>query len=791
MSLCEIKSYTIGAVGESALFAAKLLAEELFRRTGVEFVIGQTGAVQIAEDRTVAPAPEGYALVSGEGEARLWGYDKRGCIYAVGRLLRECRWHVGGVELPTLNISTYPRKPLRGHQVGYRNKTNAYSAWDMDTYYQYIKEMALMGANSIEFMPGRTDDEDTAPCMKYNTHEVLVNTSRYSHEMGLDVWVWFPNSMHTRAGYAIPEEGFLPETDETARAVNAELKAEDDYREFVFSSVPYIDHIMIPGGDPGSLEPEDLFAFSARVARALHKYHPNAGVWISAQVMKNDESFKLRFYDQVVRRPAWLTGGCHAPRVRHVMAECRERPPIDLPIRNYPDICHAICCQYPYHQLDTVWAVTAGREFYNPRPRWHRRMHELNYSYNIGSLCYSEGIADDPSKIIWLDAEWDMAIPAAKSLRDFASLYVSPDHAEELASVIADFENIFDGPAASNRAVRRVYADLRALEKKLKSESYMPGFGADSYRFAMPMLMSAFLLHVQKRALRDSAAFEKAMSEPAQGGTSGEIAARMVSDLEEVSGTPDKALYDEIWALADVCYDKIYWKVSERRHNSPHYERGGYVETIDLPLCDKYWVLARLDAMAALATEEERMAAIDAIVNRTDAGPGGKYVSFGEPESFRYIDMDKTWWDEPEAITVPRIEHGAGMWGPSDLGKKDCDKGLLTRGSSILGYYNAKVRLALDGLVPGAAYELRIMFPIRFGWKGQPDIPAFILCNGERLAHIGNVPGDEWVYIYDVPVGAVDENGVLRLVIDKETGPRGSGATELWLVKKGEEGAGK
>ena len=451
MTKCEIAAYTIGAVGENAVFAAELLAEELFRRTGVEFKVGETGAIQISEDRFVAPAPEGYVLSSKDGKVKLTGYDKRGCIYAVGRLLRESRWFKGGFEVYDQEISTYPKKPLRGTQVGYRNKTNAYSAWDMDTYYQYIRELALMGANCIEFMPGKTDDDDTAPCMKYNTHEVLCKTSEYSHKMGLDVWIWFPNAMRTREGLAIPAEGFLPEDSDEARALNAELKEEDDYREFVFSEVPYVDHILIPGGDPGSLEPEDLFAFSGRVAKALHKYHPKAGVWISAQVMKNDESFKLRFYDQVVRRPEWLTGVCHAPWVSHVMKECRDRTPIDLPIRNYADICHAICCQYPYHDLDVIWAVTAGREFYNPRPRW----------YNIGSLCYSEGIADDPSKIVWLDAEWDRAIPVSRTLRDYASLYISHDHAEELASVIADFENIFDGPVVSNKAVRRVYAALR------------------------------------------------------------------------------------------------------------------------------------------------------------------------------------------------------------------------------------------------------------------------------------------------------------------------------------------
>lgn len=789
MNVCEVKNCTIGAAGENAVFVANILASELKSRTGLEFDVGSEGAINIREDSVKAPAPEGYVLKSAGGEAELVGYDKLGCLFAAGRLLKECRWKKGSLELPDMDISTFPKKSIRGSQIGYRNKTNAYSAWSLDTYRRYILDLALFGANSVEFLPGKTDDADTAPCMKYNSQEVLVATSEYAHSLGLNVWIWYPNSFDNESGIPIPASGFVEETSEAAKKLNADLREADALRERDFSEIPYIDNILIPGGDPGSLEPEDLFAFSERVARILHKYHPNAGVWISAQVMKNDESFKLRFYDQVVRRPDWLRGVCHAPWVSHVMKECRERTPLDLPLRSYPDICHALCCQYPYHQMDPIWAVTAGREFYNPRPRWHRRMQQLNAQYNLGCLAYSEGIADDVSKMIWLDGDWDEKIPYTKTLRDFASMFISPEYAVELASVIAQFEDIFEGPAVKNNAVRQVYTYIRQLKAKLEKEEYMPGFGADSYRLSMPMLMSAFCLQVQKRALRDSAVMEKALGEIHLGGTSTEIAERMLADLEEVACPPDKALYDEVWALADECWEKIQWKLSERRHSSPDYQRGGFVETVDLPLCDSEWLRARLSALDGISGEEERMEYIRSLCFRTDAGPGGKYINFGEPDSMRYLELDKTWWDEPEAITVPRIEQCVGMWGPDELGKKNADKVLLSRVSSVLGYYDAKVRLSIDGLVPGAAYELRIVFPLRFGWKGQKEIPAFILCRGERLVCRGPLAGDEWVYVYDVPEGAVDENGVLKLVIDKETGPRGSGATEIWLIKKTAESA--
>ena len=37
---------------------------------------------------------------------------------------------------------------MRGHQLGYRPKTNAYDAWSVPMWEQYIRELAIFGTNS-------------------------------------------------------------------------------------------------------------------------------------------------------------------------------------------------------------------------------------------------------------------------------------------------------------------------------------------------------------------------------------------------------------------------------------------------------------------------------------------------------------------------------------------------------------------------------------------------------------------------------------------------------------------
>ena len=76
--------------------------------------------------------PEGYRVVT-EGGKVVWvvGADPRGALFGVGRLLRTMEWAHGSAKVPaSLDVAAAPVYPIRGHQLGYRNRANSYDGWD-------------------------------------------------------------------------------------------------------------------------------------------------------------------------------------------------------------------------------------------------------------------------------------------------------------------------------------------------------------------------------------------------------------------------------------------------------------------------------------------------------------------------------------------------------------------------------------------------------------------------------------------------------------------------------------
>ena len=217
-----------------------------------------------------APGREGYRLAVNTTARRsptilVLGADQRGVLFGVGRLLRELRMSRGSLQTPAaLSIVSAPQVALRGHQLGYRPKTNAYDAWDVPMWEQYIRDLAIFGTNAVELIPPRSDDAADSPHFPLPQIDMMVEMSRLANEYGMDVWIWYP--------------AMDPDYGDPKQVVFALNEWAD-----VFKKLPRIDAIFVPGGDPGHTQPKHLLAMLERQTTSLHKFHPNAQMWMSPQ----------------------------------------------------------------------------------------------------------------------------------------------------------------------------------------------------------------------------------------------------------------------------------------------------------------------------------------------------------------------------------------------------------------------------------------------------------------------------------------------------------------------------
>jgi hypothetical protein len=638
--------------------------------------------------------PEGYILRASSGAAQpaviVAGADARGVLYGVGKLLRQLRWSEGTVRLDgELDIVTSPSSALRGHQLGYRPKNNAFDAWSIGQFDQYIRELAFFGANSIEILPPRTDDRPSGPLMKVEPLEMMIGIARVIDSYGLDTWIWYPNMGDD---YSDPE---------TVRAELAE-------REDIFAKLPRIAALFIPGSDPGKLDPDPLFAWSEKVALLLRRYHPEAKIWLSPQIMRYDSAAWMEaFYRQVSLEPEWLGGIVFGPHVDVPLPELRRLIPDRYPIRRYEDITHNYHCQYPVVDWDSAYALTLGRESCNPRPVAHKHIHNVLAPYAIGNICYSEGINDDVNKFVWSDQDWDPATPVIDTITDYAKLFIDSDRAEAIARGLLALEDNWVGPLAANAGVEVTLAQWRQLERESS------GRVLACYRFQMHLLRAYFDAYTKRRLAYETeleyAAREALREAPATGSLMAiERAERLLGRAKTEPVSADYRLRCE--QLADDLFAGIGYQLTVTRHYARSQGRGAFMDAIDAPLNDVRWLRAQFAAIRREREERDRLAALERALDRTNPGPGGYYDHLGSERGFRRVDRGEGWEADPGYLRSPRIAHAMHLLSMSEERQNELGGIPLAWVAHANALLDTPIVVRYDRLDPAAGYTVKAVY---------------------------------------------------------------------------------
>jgi hypothetical protein len=735
--------------------AATMLTEEIEKRTRIRLPVAEKAPAQgptiVLGGRptvTAVPGADGFRVQVVNGSVMLAGNDRRGTLFAAGALLRNLRMDRDSLEVADdLKIATAPKYPLRGHQLGYRPKTNSYDGWDVAQWEQYIRDLAVFGTNAIELIPPRSDDAADSPHFPLPPMQMMIEMSRIADEYGLDVWIWYP---------AMDRDYSDPNTVEFA------LK---EWGE-VFRQLPRIDAVFVPGGDPGHTEPKYLMALLEKQTQLLHKTHPKAQMWVSPQSF--NAAWMDQFFGILKSEPAWLSGVVFGPQVRTSLPALRAAVPKRYPIRFYPDITHSRQAQYPVPDWDVAYAATEAREVINPRPVDEANIFRLLSPYTNGFLTYSEGCNDDVNKFVWSALGWDPDAEVVDILREYSRFFIGEKFTEAFAQGLLELERDWRGPLASNESV---YATLRHFEEMERAAS--PQVLAN-WRFQQAEYRAHYDAYARARLIYETDLENRAM-EQLRGARGGGGALAAMSRAEEVLDRAESerampAWRARIFELAEALFQSIRMQLSVARYKAISVDRGANLDTVDVPLNNRMWLKARFAELRQTSDEAERLKGIDAIVNWTDPGPGGFYDDLGnltqEPHLVRGVGYAK----DPAHLESSLVGFSyRPAWRSS----------WWTHAESLV---DAPLEMRYDGLDPAAQYKIRVVYA-----GDSLNTKIRLAANGVEVHPLMAKPNPVKPVEFDIPKQAT-EKGTLELVWSREAGLGGNGrgtqVAEVWLILK-------
>ncbi|MBQ6266598.1 MAG: hypothetical protein IJK64_02370 [Clostridia bacterium] len=506
---------------------------------------------------------DGYAIETDGDCLTLKASGMRGWIYAIGLLLRRIVPCKGGAQVINDLTGVYtPYKAIRGHQLGYRPTPNTYDAWHLSDYRSYYLDLMFFGVNTIEHIPYQSGHSERNRLMQYDEEDFLVATAKDMDALDLDLSLWFPN--------------VTEETDAQAAARHDAL----------YARLPRLDAVMIPGSDPGDLPVDALLRRVKAISKMLKKRHPQAKLWVSAQQPHNQPGWRSDFIRMIREMPPEIDGVVMGPNHAYPLPKLREFVPKALPIRFYPDITHNVRCEYPVHYKIDNWhfAFSTGlsRECTNPRPMEFAMLHEETARDVCGSVSYSEGITDDVNKMLWSDLDYFGRKPYREVLLDYARLFFYGADAEAIADAIHGLEiNWIDDPA-ENDDIETTHAMFEALRAQYP-------FLMKNWRFVQLLLRADCDL-----LLRQRRRFEMKLIKRAEKALRSKGVNAAIKLLETPFPPAYLALREEIETLCAFLFEAIGLQTDIARYGAENPERGAILETIDLPITDRAWLLQKL-----------------------------------------------------------------------------------------------------------------------------------------------------------------------------------------------------
>ena len=684
-------------------------------------------------------------LAQSKGQPRLFvvANTNHGILYGLGWLLRKMNWAPGELTFPQeLATTTSPETSIRGHQLGYRPISNTYDAWTLRQYEQYIRDLVIFGTNTIELVVSALVNPKDQILMKQPPDEMNRALSRLIHAYGLNVSVW---SDAADGDYSDPAQ--------MARALRI--------REKWLRMLPFVDDWFVPSGDPGNQSPAVLFVFLKKLSVLLHRYHPNARLWVSNQGF--DEKKNEAFFDYLNRvKPKWLDGVVYGPWTHLSPEEERALVPAIYPICRYPDITHSVRCQYPVPHWDRAFAIMENREPINPRPTQMAHICNLYKNLAQGFVTYSEGVNDDVNKFVWSALGWNHNQKVKDILTDYSRCFILPQNAEKLAQGLLDLEKNWEGPIAKNSEISKT---LHLWQKLTESDSALL---QKNWRFQQGLFRAYYDALVQRRDKLETDIENQVYGilKGASGTGVTEALDRAILVLRERSSDEKTKLWGEkIMDLGNRLNKTIGMQLSVPLHHAFNAERGALLDALNVSLNNREWLFGVIRSIETLSDSLKQEKAIGQILNWGNPPAGSFYDDLGNAAREPHLLPGKGWALDPGFVESAQDEFSGDP--PLRLSWRDQAQTL----------YKTPLKMRYTGLDTAAVYRLWVIYTGRFHATMSLTANDSIVIHGPLKQPRLTTPLE-----FELPRRAT-HSGTLELTWKRFTG-RGCQVAEVWLEKR-------
>jgi hypothetical protein len=713
---------------------------------------------------------EGYSIKMDTTSSRrpvifIIGNDQRGVLYGVGYLLRKALIYPNKLLVPKdLNITTHPVVPLRGDQLGSRPGTNSYSGFTISMWESYIRDLIVFGVNSIGLIPPNHNYSSGGPMLPLSPMGMAIKKDKLLQKYDLNAWIWRPMV------YGDYSKG------KTIKKALANAKK-------VFSKLPKINAVFVPGGDPGHTPPKVMFNYLKKEAGLLHKYHPKAQLWMSPQGF--DSQWMKTFFQLLKKNPKWLDGIVYGPHLRISLEQLRKKVPQRYRIRRYPDIVHSKDCQYPVPNWDFAYAATEGRGAINPRPTQEAAIfRSANSKDYYGFITYSEGVTDDVNMMTWGALGWNPHTKVSDILRDYSRYFIGPKYTYDFAQDLLDLEKNWEGPLLDNSSVDQTLLKFQSMEKRVSPRQRL------NWRFQEALYRAYYDAYDRSRLIFETNMENNAMSILRKAPQIGSLLAMKKAEMKLNQAVKNPVSQDwkrRIYTLAEALFQSIHMKKSVNKYFAKRVSRGANLDLIDYPLNNRFWLEHQFSRIAQLKDERKRLAAIHKIVNWKNPGPGGYYDDLGNLSNQPHLIKNTKYKDDPSFLHSTFVGSQIGSGHTRDW-HIDWMEHLRTWRMSWLRYeqtlHGTSLKMHYTDLDSTAQYVVKVTY----SGDHFKTAKTRLIADGDIQVHnYMKKPFPPHPVMFDIPKKAT-KDGNLTLSWNQLPGVGGNGRgcqiAEVWIMKK-------